>query len=102
LFEVGITVKEPEKVVLSSDKLQGMSFCFTGAIQATKPDGKRYARDDMHALVIQNGGTVEKAITKNLTYLVMVDPSSTSSKAQKAKQMGTSILGEKQFFEMID
>lgn len=102
LFEVGITVKEPEKVILSSTKLQGMSFCFTGAIQATKPDGKRYTRDDMHQLVLQNEGSVETAITKTLTYLVMVDPSSTSSKAQKARTMGTKILSEKEFFEMIN
>jgi DNA ligase (NAD+) len=102
LFDVGITIKESEKIELSSNKLSGKSFCFTGAIQAIKADGKRYTRDDMHALVLQNGGTVEKAITKDLTYLVMVDPSSTSSKAQKARQMGTSILGEKQFFEMIE
>lgn len=102
LFDVGITIKEPEKIELSSNKLAGKSFCFTGAIQAIKSDGKRYTRDDMHALVLKNGGTVEKAITKDLTYLVMVDPSSTSGKAQKARQLGTSILGEQQFFEMIE
>lgn len=102
LFQVGIIIKEPQKVVLSSDKLAGKSFCFTGAIQATKPDGKRYTRDDMHALVLANGGTVATSVSGNLSYLVLVDTGSTSGKAKKARDLGTMLLHESEFFEMLN
>ncbi|MDD5650469.1 MAG: NAD-dependent DNA ligase LigA [Candidatus Nanoarchaeia archaeon] len=101
LFDVGITIKEPEKIKIDSNKFAGMSFCFTGAIQAIKPDGKRYTREDMLALVKANGGIAEDSVNKGLTYLVMVDPSSTSSKAQKARQLGITILSESDFFKML-
>jgi DNA ligase (NAD+) len=101
LFDVGITIKEPEKIKIDSNKLQGLSFCFTGAIQAVKSDGKRFARDDMHALVLSNGGKVEDSVKKSLSFLVMADPSSTSSKAQKAREIGTKVLSESDFFKMI-
>lgn len=101
LFDVGITIKELEKIKLESEKLKGMSFCFTGSINSIKSDGKRYVRDDMHALVLLNGGQVRESVDKTLTYLVMTDPSSTKSKAQKARKFGTSILSEIDFFEML-
>lgn len=101
LFQVGIIIKESQKVVLSSNKLAGKSFCFTGAIQATKTDGKRYTRDDMHALVLANGGTVATRVSSGLSYLVMVDVSSTSGKAKKARDLGTALLRESEFFEML-
>ena len=101
LFESGITIKEPEKIKLDSEKLKGMSFCFTGAINALKPDGKRYTRIDMANLVIANGGQVKDSVDKTLTYLVMADPSSTKNKAQKARKLGTSILNESEFFNMV-
>ncbi|MDD5649381.1 MAG: NAD-dependent DNA ligase LigA [Candidatus Nanoarchaeia archaeon] len=101
LFDIGITIKEPEKIQFDSNKLQGISFCFTGAINAVKPNGKRYTRDDMHNLVIKNSGIVEESVKKGLTYLVVVDPSTNSSKAQKARELGTRILSENDFFQMI-
>jgi NAD-dependent DNA ligase len=54
----------------------------------------------MEELVIQNGGTVG-AVTKNLSYLVQADPSSQSTKTQKAVKLGVVILSEKKFFEML-
>ena len=101
LFDVGVTIKEPEKVVLDSSKLSGKSFCFTGAINTIKQDGKRYTREDMHELVIKNSGKVEEGVKKGLTFLVMADPSSTSGKTQKAKDMGVELLSEADFFKMI-
>lgn len=101
LFDIGITIKAPDKVKLDSNKLEGLSFCFTGSIQGTKEDGKRFTRDDMHGFVISNGGKVEESVKRGLSYLVMADPTSTSSKTQKAKELGTQILSEVDFFKMI-
>jgi DNA ligase (NAD+) len=101
LFDVGITIKLPEKVKVDSNKLAGKSFCFTGAIQSTKPDGKRFTRDDMHAIVKANGGKVEDSVKRGLSYLVMAVPSSTSGKAQKARELGTAVLSETDFFDMV-
>jgi NAD-dependent DNA ligase len=102
LFDVGITIKEPEKVKIDSNKLAGKSFCFTGKINSINPATKKnYTREDMQALVIANGGLVEDSVKKGLTYLVQADPSSTSGKTQKAQQFGTSILSEDNFFNMV-
>jgi len=101
LFEVGITIKKPEAVKIDSNKLVGKSFCFTGAISKIKPDGKRFTREDMQGLVKANGGKAEDSVRKGLTFLVMADPSSTSSKTQKAKDLGVNLLSEEDFFKMV-
>lgn len=101
LLEVGIKIKKIEKKQATSDKLLGKSFCFTGAITKTDENGKRLSRDDIHNLVIENNGKVESSVKKGLDYLVMADPNSTSSKAQKARKLGTKILSEADFFKML-
>jgi len=101
LFEVGIKIKEEEKIEVSSNKLKGISFCFTGAIQKMDENGKRYTRTMMENLVLGNGGDVFDKVKKDLNYLVMADPNSTKSKAQKARKIGVKILSEEEFFEMV-
>lgn len=68
----------------ASGPLVGKSVCFTGA-QPRK-------RSDLEAMVAANGGTVTDGVTKGLTYLVMADPESTSSKAKKAREYGTECI----------
>jgi len=101
LFDVGITIKQEKKFEPTSNILKGLSFCFTGAIQAIRTDGKRFTRDDMHKLVIEDNGVVTESVKKGLSYLVMADPSSTSTKANKARELGISVLSEEDFFKMI-
>jgi DNA ligase (NAD+) len=102
LFDAGIKIKQPEKIELSSEKLIGSSFCFTGKIEAINPKTqKNYTRDDMHKLVVENGGKVEESVRKGLSYLVMADPNSTKNKAQDARRLGINILGEADFFKMV-
>jgi DNA ligase (NAD+) len=101
LLEVGIKIKKLEKSKTVSNKFVDLSFCFTGTIQSIKTDGKRFTREDMHSIVISNGGKAEDSVRKGLTYLVMADPSSTSGKAQKAREIGVKLLSEIDFFNMI-
>ena len=67
-----------------SSALAGKSVCFTGA-QPRK-------RSDLEKMVQENGGEVKDSVTKGLTYLVMADPGSTSSKAKKARELGTECI----------
>ena len=73
--------------------LNGMSFCFTGAME--------YKRKDLQDMVLANGGTNLDSVTKNLTYLVIADPNSTSGKAKKARERGINLISPQQFMEMI-
>jgi DNA ligase (NAD+) len=95
-----ITIKKREEVNMDSS-LKGMSFCFTGAIERIDEKGERFTRDRVEQLVKDNGG-ITLPVKKGLNYLVMADPNSNSSKAQKAKKLGITIISEKQFFMMIN
>ena len=74
--------------------LAGKTFCFTGALG--RP------RKELEKLVEDRGGALLSGVTKDLNYLVMADPGSGSSKAQKAKQYGTECIDEAQFLAMVE
>lgn len=74
--------------------LAGKTFCFTGAL--SRP------RKELEQMVTDLGGTLLSSVTKDLKYLVMADPESGSSKAQKAKKYGTQCLDEAQFLALVD
>ena len=74
-------------------KLAGKTFCFTGAL--SRP------RKELEQLVEKSGGTLLSGVTKDLNYLVMSDPNSGSSKAEKAKKYGTECLDEAQFMALV-
>jgi len=96
-----ITIKQIERKKAMNNNLEGKSFCFTGAIQRCE-DGKRLTRENMWDIVLENGGVVEVSVKKGLSYLVVADPNSVSSKTQKAKKLGVEILSESDFFKMIN
>jgi DNA ligase (NAD+) len=73
--------------------LAGKTFCFTGALG--RP------RKELEQLVESKGGTLLSGVTKDLQFLVMADPESGSSKAEKAKKYGTQCLDEAQFMAMV-
>ena len=73
--------------------LTGKSFCLTGAM--SKP------RKEIEKEIEAAGGEVRSSVGKGLTYLVQADATSTSSKSEKAKALGTKILGEAELMEMM-
>jgi DNA ligase (NAD+) len=73
--------------------LLGKTFCFTGTL--SKP------RKELEQMVEDQGGTLLAGVTKELHFLVMADPSSGSSKSQKARQYGTQCIDEAGFFALI-
>jgi len=74
--------------------LAGKTFCFTGALG--RP------RKELEQMVESRGGTLLSGVTKDLNFLVMADPNSGSSKAEKAKKYGTQCLNEEQFMAMVE
>lgn len=82
LRDVGVIPTIPSE----GGPLTGMSFCFSGS--HSRP------RKVLQNLVESNGGSVRSGVTKGLTYLVLADPTSTSSKAEKARKLGTEVVDE--------
>ena len=74
-------------------RLNGATVCFTGSSQ--RP------RAELEALVKQAGGGIKATVGRKLTYLVLADPNSNSSKAQAARKNGTTCLSEKDLLKII-
>lgn len=77
----------------ASGRLKGASFCFTGKMEKQ--------RKELQSLVDQNGGLNFDDVNGSLTYLVIDDVNSTTSKAKKARKLGTTLLSESQFMAMV-
>jgi DNA ligase (NAD+) len=83
--------------------LAGKTFCFTGAIQkVNEATGKRYTRKELEEMVSRRGARALSDVTAGLDYLVMADPASKSSKAEKARKLGTQLLSDEEFFELLE
>jgi DNA ligase (NAD+) len=83
-------VKLKSKVV---GTLSGKSICFTGSMKTKRPILEKMAADA--------GGDIKGSVGKGLTYLVIADPNSTSSKAQAARKLGTSLISEEEFLDLV-
>jgi len=88
LLSAGVGIKA--KVI---GALTGKSVCFTG-----KSVRKR---GELEGLVVAHGGTVKGSVSKGLTYLVLADPDSGSTKATAAKKNGTKCITEDEFLALI-
>jgi DNA ligase (NAD+) len=90
-----VQIEEAKSGLTSDDGvLAGKSFCFTGAL----PSGRK--RTEAEKIVKENGGEI-KSVSGKLTYLVIADPDSQSSKAKKARKLGVELISEEQFMDMI-
>ncbi|MFC1915330.1 NAD-dependent DNA ligase LigA [Chloroflexota bacterium] len=92
LKDVGINPKR-EKDQPETLPLAGMEFVLTGSLEAFS---RKEAEEKIKAL----GGTSGSSVTKKTTYLVRgVDP---GSKLTKARSLGTKIITEKEFLELME
>lgn len=97
-----ILIKELSQYLLIIDEkketlegvLKGKKICFTGT--ASKP------RSVLQELVIKNGGAVKEDVSKDLDILVLSNINSTSSKALKAKQYGSTLMSENDFLKLVE
>ena len=88
-------VEEKPVVATKTTKASGKTFCFTGAL----PSGA--TRDEATADLHAAGGIAWDSVKKGLDYLVIADPASTSSKAQKARTLGVTLISEDQFRKLL-
>ena len=99
LLSLGIQVSAP--VAKSSlgpaqsldGPLKGVVICLTGAMSR--------GRKEIAADIIAAGGQVEDDVRKTVTHLCQADPSSKSSKSQKAAKLDIPVISEQQLMEMI-
>lgn len=75
-----------------SNKLQGMTFLFTGELQS-------FTRAEAEKIVEELGGKVASSVSKKLSYLVVGQ--NPGSKLKKAQTLGIDIIYEKDFLELI-
>jgi DNA ligase (NAD+) len=74
-------------------KLSGKSFVITGSLSGM-------SRDEAAERIRQLGGTFQTAVAKDTDYLV-VGGSVGSSKLQKAKAYGTTVINEAQLLDLL-
>lgn len=87
---------EKPKIVSSSNSLASKVFCITGSLN-------HFAnRDEAKEKIEQAGGKVSNSVSKKTNYLVNNDTNSTSSKNQKAKSLGISIINEDELIKMLN
>jgi DNA ligase (NAD+) len=88
ILKAGVTIKARAK-----GSLTGKSFAFTGSMNTPRAKLQKMAEDA--------GGAVKKSVGKGLDYLVIDDPGSTTSKAQAARKLNTTLISENDFLEMF-
>lgn len=94
LKELGVkTEKTEEDNLLKSNKLEGLTFLFTGTLT-------RFNRDQAKEMVEENGGKNLSGVSTKLNFLVAGEKA--GSKLEKANKLGITVLTEDEFLKMIE
>lgn len=88
ILKAGVTIKQR-----TIGALTGQSVCFTGAMQNKRPV--------LEKMAVDAGADVKSSVGKGLSILVIADPNSSSSKAVAARKLGTKLISEEEFLEMV-
>ena len=59
------------------------------------------SRKELESKVVDAGGKV-RSVSKELDYLVVADPSASSTKLTKAKKLGIRVISEQDFIKMVE
>ncbi len=86
----------PQVTTNGNEDLKGLLFVITGSLENFEN------RDQLIEFIEQNGGKVVKAISNKVDYLINNNVNSTSTKNQRAKELGIEIISEKKLLEMIN
>ena len=89
-------VEEEGALENSGNSLEGKTFCVTGKVHHWKN------RDELSVAVAAAGGKVTSSVSSKTDYLVNNDINSTSSKNQKAKELGIPIITEEELLNMLN
>ena len=77
----------------SNSNISGKVFVLTGKMPKK--------RNEYEAMITSKGGIVAGSVSKNTDYLVIADISSTSSKAVKARKLGTKLISPEELEELL-
>jgi len=89
----GVEILPPQEDLHESaetDETKRKSVCISGKL----PSGKKKA--DYKVPLLAAGYELVDDVNKELSYLVLADPTSTSSKSEKAKKLGVAVISEDQ------
>ena len=95
LKELKEEIDIPKASINSNKDLDGLTFVITGSLN------KFTNRDTMIEFIEEHGGKVVTSISSKVNYLINNDITSTSTKNNKAKELGISIIDEDKFLELI-
>lgn len=76
----------------SNNNISGKVFVLTGKMPKK--------RNEYEAMITSKGGIVAGSVSKNTDYLVIADVNSTSSKAEKARKLGTMLISPTELEEL--
>lgn len=79
---------------IKSDSLKDKNFVITGKLETI-------SRKGLESLIKENGGNIQSSVNNKTSYLINNDSTSNSSKNKKAKELGVTIITEKEMLEMI-
>ncbi|MCB7479660.1 NAD-dependent DNA ligase LigA [Christiangramia sediminis] len=95
LKEYGIQLEiSAEKLANQTNILEGNSFVISGVFE-------KVSRNDLKKLIEDNGGKVSSSISSKTNYLVAGDNMG-PSKLAKAEKLGTTIISEDDFLQMLE
>ncbi len=89
----------PVEMHAMDESLKGRSVCFTGG-SVCSIRGVRMSRDDQERLATAAGLDVRQSVSARLDILVLANPDSRSSKAERAAQLGVRRIAEPAFWRM--
>jgi len=93
----GLVITPPQRDVHGDDA--GREPAKTVCISGKLPSGRK--KSDYEAPLAAIGMKLVDTVTRETTYLVLADPQSASSKAEKARKLGTEVISEEALIALV-
>lgn len=91
ILSTGVKITLAEK---KETKISGKKFCITGPLSRK--------RSEIEEMIRGGGGVNTGSVSKNTDFLVTNEDESSSSKFQKAKKLGVTIITENDLYDLLD
>jgi DNA ligase (NAD+) len=92
LREAGLTLEAEQREAVGDQPLAGLTFVVTGTLA-------RHSRLQIEARIKELGGSVSDSVSKKTSYVLVGE--NPGSKVRRAQQLGTPIISEDDFEELI-
>ncbi len=92
LKKFALNMEYNDELEISNNRFENLSFVVTGSLE-------KFTRNQIKALVIENGGKFVSSISKSTSYLVV--GKSPGSKLKKALSLGVKVISENDFDELL-